>query len=193
MTRLLLLLSIIGLSACQSVDTSGESQKTPTTLPAPPTGDVDEDALFLELSKHLYSNPVEPAMEHQNAIIDYALDKKLDVRPTGSGLFMWIIEPGEGAALRNNMDITAHYKGQLLDGTIVDSSIERGAPLSFKPGQMIFGWQEALKQLKVGGHAILLMPPALAYGEEGLQGPNGKTTIPPNAPMRFDLIILDAQ
>ena len=73
-----------------------------------------------------------------------------------------------------------------MDGTQFDSSYDRGAPLEFKLGQVIKGWQEAIKLLKKGGKGTFLIPSHLAYGERG-----AGSAIPPNAVLVFDIELVD--
>jgi FKBP-type peptidyl-prolyl cis-trans isomerase len=151
-----------------------------------PTDQVDENELFAALSPLMYSDVSDPAARAQNQIIVYAIDQKLDVRPTGSGLFLWIVDPGEGELLKYGSPAAAHYQGQLMNGTVFDSSYDRGEALEFRVGEMIHGWNEALQLLRPGAKAVLLMPPALGYADEGY-----RDLIPPDAILRYDLEILN--
>lgn len=77
--------------------------------------------------------------------------------------------------------VKVHYTGKLADGTVFDSSTERGTPAEFKLDQVIKGWTEGLQLLKKGGEIELAIPSELAYGEQGA-GP-----IPPNAMLYFHI------
>ena len=85
-------------------------------------------------------------------------------------------------------NVTAHYHGTLMDGTVFDSSVQKGRPFKFKlgVGQVIKGWDEGIGQLKVGEKATLTCPPEYAYGERGAGG-----VIPPNATLKFEVELLD--
>jgi peptidylprolyl isomerase len=88
---------------------------------------------------------------------------------------------GDGAQAEAGKTVAVHYTGLLTNGTIFDSSIERGEPIEFPigKGMVIKGWDEGIANMKVGGQAILVIPPELGYGAGGV-GP-----IPPNATLIF--------
>ncbi|HDZ16397.1 MAG TPA: FKBP-type peptidyl-prolyl cis-trans isomerase [Methylophaga aminisulfidivorans] len=101
--------------------------------------------------------------------------KKDGVVTTDSGLQYEIIKEGDGATPTENDKVIAHYKGTLLDGTVFDSSYDRGEPATFPVNGVIQGWQEALKMMKEGGKWRIVVPANLAYGPRGagqLIGPN---------------------
>lgn len=100
---------------------------------------------------------------------------KPGVKTTASGLQYKIITAGKGPSPTENDTITAHYKGSLIDGTVFDSSYERGSPLEFQMGNVIKGWGEALKLMNAGAKWEVYIPAELAYGEKGAGnriGPN---------------------
>ena len=99
------------------------------------------------------------------------------------------IELGEGAQAKPGMRISVHYTGKLEDGTVFDSSIERGTPFEFVlgAGRVISGWDQGFAGMKVGGKRKLTIPPHMGYGEQGAGG-----VIPPNATLVFDVELLDA-
>lgn len=106
---------------------------------------------------------------------------------TSSGLHFVRLKEGEGEKSPKRGDsITCHYTGKFLNGEIFDSSVRRGKPLSFKIGQVIEGWNEALQDMKKGEKRILMIPSYLAYGEMGVGG-----VIPPNSPLIFEVELLD--
>ena len=84
--------------------------------------------------------------------------------------------------------IKVHYKGQLIDGTVFDSSYKRNQPIEFKlgVGQVIKGWDEGIALLNVGEKARFLIPPNLAYGRRG-----AGNVIPGNATLIFEIELLD--
>ncbi len=82
--------------------------------------------------------------------------------------------------------VTVHYSGSLLDGRIFDSSIQRGQPTTFKVGEVIEGWNEALVEMSVGEKRTLIIPPDLGYGAMGYPG-----VIPPDATLIFEVELLD--
>lgn len=94
------------------------------------------------------------------------------VEVTDSGLQYKVLEAGDGATPGPDSSVEVHYEGTLIDGTVFDSSYERGEPVSFRVGQVIEGWQEALQLMSVGDTWEIVIPAELAYGAQG-QGPIG--------------------
>jgi FKBP-type peptidyl-prolyl cis-trans isomerase len=107
---------------------------------------------------------------------------------TGSGLEYWDIVAGTGATAVSGKTVKVHYTGWLTDGKKFDSSLDRGQPFMFSlgAGQVIKGWDEGVKGMKVGGKRQLRIPPELGYGARGAGG-----AIPPNATLIFDVELLD--
>lgn len=85
---------------------------------------------------------------------------------------------------RNDL-VRVHYEGTLIDGTVFDSSFEKGVPYATTPEEVVPGWTEALQKMKVGDEWILYVPPALGYGEQRA----GR--IPPNSVLVFRIQLLD--
>lgn len=95
-------------------------------------------------------------------------NKKRDgVTTTASGLQYEVIKMGEGPKPTLNDKVTTHYHGTLIDGTVFDSSVERGQPIQFPVTGVIAGWTEALQLMPVGSKWKLYLPYNLAYGERG--------------------------
>ena len=92
---------------------------------------------------------------------------------------------GTGAKPTLNDKITAHYHGTLIDGTVFDSSVDRGQPASFPVSGVIPGWTEALQLMPVGSKWTLYLPSNLAYGEKGAGGKIG-----PNSALVFDVELI---
>jgi FKBP-type peptidyl-prolyl cis-trans isomerase len=92
---------------------------------------------------------------------------KEGVKVTASGLQYKVLKEGAGKMPKATDNVTVHYTGKLLDGTVFDSSVERGQPSSFGLGQVIPGWTEALQLMKEGDKFMLYIPYNLAYGERG--------------------------
>jgi FKBP-type peptidyl-prolyl cis-trans isomerase len=90
--------------------------------------------------------------------------KKAGVQSTGTGLQYLHTTPGTGAQPDNNDKVTVHYHGTLIDGTVFDSSVERGQPATFGLNQVIPGWTEGLQLMKEGGKTTFYIPSELAYG-----------------------------
>lgn len=99
---------------------------------------------------------------------------------TQSGLKYVIVTPGNGPQPNASQAVTVHYTGMLLDGTVFDSSVDRGEPATFPLSRVIPGWTEGLQYMKEGSTAVFYIPSALAYGERG-----AGAMIPPNAPLIF--------
>ena len=103
---------------------------------------------------------------------------------TKSGLKYIILNKGDGKKPSSGDLVKVHYKGELLDGTIFDSSYKRNQPIEFKvgEGQVIPGWDEGIMLLNIGDKARFVIPSNLAYGENGAGG-----VIPPNATLIFEV------
>lgn len=111
--------------------------------------------------------------------------KRPEVLTTASGLQYEIIKDGDGAQPSPNDQVEVHYTGKLIDGTVFDSSEERGVPATFGVTQVIPGWVEALQLMKAGSRWRLYIPSDLAYGLNGAGG-----IIGPNATLIFDVELL---
>ena len=101
---------------------------------------------------------------------------------TASGLQYKIVEKGEGKSPTSEDKVIAHYTGKLLDGTVFDSSHDRGEPATFPVSGVIKGWQEALPMMKEGGKWQIVVPANLAYGDRGVGN-----LIGPNETLIFDI------
>jgi FKBP-type peptidyl-prolyl cis-trans isomerase len=109
---------------------------------------------------------------------------------TQSGLQYQDLVIGTGAEALAGKLVTVHYTGTLQDGTKFDSSVDRNQPFTFTlgAGQVIPGWDEGVAGMKVGSKRKLIIPPALAYGEQGYP-----PVIPANATLTFDVELLDVK
>lgn len=112
-------------------------------------------------------------------------EKKSGVKKTASGLLYKIEKAGEGESPKATDTVKVHYKGTLPDGTVFDSSYERGEPIEFQLNQLIPAWVEAIPMLKKGGKMEIVLPPKLGYGDR----PAGK--IPANSTLKFEIELLD--
>ena len=106
---------------------------------------------------------------------------------TPSGLRYKILQEGSGKNATKGSVVSVHYKGQLLDGTVFDSSYSRKQPIDFElgVGQVISGWDEGIQLLKVGDKARFVIPSNLAYGSQGAGG-----VIPADATLIFDVELM---
>lgn len=111
--------------------------------------------------------------------------KRAEVKITASGLQYEVLEEGAGIQPKANDRVMVHYTGKLIDGTVFDSSIERGEPATFGVTQVIPGWVEALQLMKEGSKWRLFIPSSLAYGPNGAGG-----VIGPNATLIFDVELI---
>ena len=111
---------------------------------------------------------------------------------TDSGLQYEVIEAGSGRSPSETDQVKVHYQGTLIDGTVFDSSYERGEPVTFPVNRVIPGWTEALQLMKEGAKWKLYIPSELAYGETGppARGPE-PPVIGPNATLIFDVELLE--
>jgi peptidyl-prolyl cis-trans isomerase A (cyclophilin A) len=122
---------------------------------------------------------------------DEILDKEAaGFDKTNSGLRYKILQSGSGKQANKGDMVSVHYKGQLLDGTVFDSSYKRKQPIDFNVGlgQVISGWDEGIQLLKVGDKARFVIPSELAYGSQG-----AGSVIPPDAPLIFDVELVNVK
>ncbi len=168
---------------------------------------VDQAALFKGISDFIDAN--QPLLDHsaqRQAVNEFQKNKqhalteerrknllqgqaylkanatKRGVKATKSGLQYRIIEAGTGPKPSANDRVKLHYEGRLIDGTVFDSSYERGNPVELLVSQNMPGWQEALPMMPMGSKWQITIPSELAYGEEGFG-----EQIPANAVLVFDI------
>ena len=113
---------------------------------------------------------------------------KEGVVTTDTGLQYTVITPGEGTFPTDKDTVTVNYTGTLIDGTVFDSSVERGEPATFGVTRVIAGWTEALKMMKPGSKWKIFIPSELAYGERGTMG-----TIGPNETLIFEIELISVE
>jgi FKBP-type peptidyl-prolyl cis-trans isomerase len=132
-----------------------------------------------------FNQKAQERIEAQKAKQAEELDKvSAGFQQTDSGLRYQIIQEGTGQQAAAGQTVSVHYKGQLLDGTVFDSSYKRQQPIDFVlgQGQVIPGWDDGVSLLKVGDKARFVIPSDLAYGSRGAGG-----VIPPDAALIFDV------
>ena len=129
--------------------------------------------------------------ENKQKGIDYLKEnqKRSEIKTTESGLQYEILTVAEGARPSSTDNVTVHYHGTLIDGTVFDSSVERGTPASFGVHQVIPGWTEALQLMNVGSKYRLHIPQELAYGAN----PHPGGPIEPFSALIFDVELLSIQ
>lgn len=103
-----------------------------------------------------------------------------------SGLIMTEIEPGSGASPKADQTVKVHYHGTLPDGSVFDSSVDRGEPAEFPLNRVIPCWTEGVQKMKKGGKSRLVCPPDIAYGDRGSPG-----RIPPGTALLFEVELID--
>lgn len=112
--------------------------------------------------------------------------KRAEVKTTPTGLQYEILAEGDGPQPEATDQVEVHYTGKLIDGTVFDSSVDRGIPATFGVTQVIPGWVEALQLMKAGSKWRLFIPSNLAYGPNGAPG----SPIGPNSTLIFDVELL---
>lgn len=140
------------------------------------------------LKKEMIDNPTTQPDKDKNAILQYLIDNKItNAQSTDSGIYYIMEKEGDGAGHPNaQSSITAHYHGTLLDGTVFDSSVEKGRPFTFGLNRVVKGWQQAIPLLSKGGKGKFIIPSDLAYGPRGSGGKIG-----PNSVLIFDIELID--
>lgn len=127
----------------------------------------------------------ERKMKEATEIEEY-LQQNPGLKKTTSGVFVQNVKKGTGAKVEPLQTVKVHYTGRFVDGTVFDSSVERGEPFSFTvgSGQVIPGWDAVVSEMKVGDKVTVIIPSELAYGE-------GRQGIPPYTPLVFDIELLE--
>ena len=155
--------------------------------PAQVTNDALREA-FNEIHQRMQAAKNAQFAEAQEAGEAFLSDnaKRDEVTVTESGLQYEVINAGNGETPTAASTVRVHYHGTLLDGTVFDSSYDRGQPAEFHVGGVIKGWTEALQLMQVGAKLRLFVPHDLAYGEQGAGG-----AIAPFSTLVFDVELLD--
>ncbi len=128
--------------------------------------------------------------KEQQLINNYISENHITTEPTPSGLYYIETKKGIGKTPSIGQTCYVHYTGMLLDGTVFDSSIERGEPFSFPLGQghVIKGWDEGIAMMKKGGKALFIIPSTIGYGDKG-----AGDMIPPYTPLLFEVTLINFQ
>ena len=108
-----------------------------------------------------------------------------NVKETSTGLQYVVEKEGTGAQPTAEDEVTVHYTGRLLDGTVFDSSVNRGEPATFPLNRVIPGWNEGVQLMKEGAKYTFFIPSDLAYGPQGIPG-----AIPPHSTLIFDVELI---
>jgi FKBP-type peptidyl-prolyl cis-trans isomerase FkpA/FKBP-type peptidyl-prolyl cis-trans isomerase FklB len=105
---------------------------------------------------------------------------------TPSGIVIQAMKDGKGASPKETDSVKVHYHGTLTDGTVFDSSVQRGEPATFPLAQVIPCWTEGVQHIKVGGKSRLVCPASLAYGDRG-----APPKIKPGATLVFEVELIE--
>jgi FKBP-type peptidyl-prolyl cis-trans isomerase len=127
---------------------------------------------------------LDAAYKEEAAYIQQYLEENTNATQTDSGLVYHETLSGSGKIPSDESIVQVHYHGTLLDGTVVDSSRERGQSMTVALNQLISGWREGLSQMSEGSKATLIVPSDLAYGDVG------SDIIPPGATLKFDVELI---
>jgi len=158
-------LMMMGVASCGGSDTTSNAEGTEQQAPDYGTQIKDNKTLGREFLE-------------QNA-------KNDSVVQTQSGLQYMVLKEGTGAKPGPTDEVTVHYTGRLLDGTVFDSSVERGEPATFPLNGVIAGWTEGLQLMSEGSKYRLFIPSELAYGSKG-----AGDQILPNSTLIFDVELI---
>ncbi len=145
---------------------------------------AEAQQLISEYLKSLEEKMVAAAQEQNKKFFDENRTKE-GVKETPSGLQYIVEKEGEGAQPSATDEVTVHYTGKLLDGTVFDSSVNRGEPATFPLNRVIPGWTEGVQLMKEGAKYRFFIPSDLAYGPQGI--PNA---IPPHSTLIFDVELI---
>lgn len=140
--------------------------------------------LINEYLEDLQKKAAEAAQGEAKAFLDENA-KKEGVKVTASGLQYKVLKEGEGAQPSAEDEVTVHYTGKLLNGTVFDSSVNRGEPATFPLNRVIPGWTEGVQLMKEGAKYEFYIPSDLAYGAQGI--PN---VIPPHSTLVFEVELI---
>jgi FKBP-type peptidyl-prolyl cis-trans isomerase FklB len=136
------------------------------------------------------NNEQDSNLAYKNEGEDFLKNNKqaAGVNTLPSGLQYMVLKEGYGPSPGLTETVTVHYHGTLIDGTVFDSSVEKGKPLTFPVNIVIAGWQEALQLMPLGAKWKIFVPSQLAYGEKGSRG-----KIKPNSVLIFDIELLSIE
>jgi FKBP-type peptidyl-prolyl cis-trans isomerase FklB len=127
---------------------------------------LDQLAQRLEAQRRATAQAESAKNKQEGQVFLAANAKKRGVKVLPSGLQFQVLKSGSGATPKATDRVIAHYHGTLIDGTVFDSSVERGEPAEFPLNQVIRGWTEAVTKMKEGDKWRLFIPAELAYGEQ---------------------------
>jgi peptidylprolyl isomerase len=146
-----------------------------------------ESEFALKQIEYMKNTFAEETVAAENELNKYLSDNKIDAKQTSTGLYYKKIQDGDGECPQVGQMVKVHYTGKLLDGSVFDSSVDRGEAFQFVVGigKVIPGWDEGLQLMSRGEKGVLYIPYYLAYGDRG-SGP-----IPPFATLIFEVELID--
>ena len=155
---------------------------------AMPYSNDEMQAAFQQINDRMQANEAEQSKTLAAVGEEFLAEnaKKAGVTVTASGLQYEVVTQGTGAIPTATSKVKTHYHGTLIDGTVFDSSVNRGQPIDFPVNGVIAGWTEALQLMPVGSKYRLYIPHNLAYGERG-----AGASIKPYSALIFDVELLD--
>lgn len=145
----------------------------------------EADALVRTYFEQAGENEAQKNLEEGNAFLEQNKQRE-GIEVTESGLQYEVLKEGTGAQPAANDRVKVHYHGTLIDGTVFDSSVERGEPATFGVSQVIPGWTEALQMMQEGAKWKIYLPSLIAYGERG-----AGQDIGPNSTLIFEVELLE--
>jgi len=140
---------------------------------------------FIQKKQAVYIGSMKQKSLGEASSLFSKLKENKNVVALPDGLNYEIVKQGDGPAPKPTDHVKVNYTGTLVNGTVFDSSVQRGVPAEFGLGEVIAGWTEGLQKVNKGGKIKLYVPPDLAYGDEGRPG------IPPGSALIFDIDLLD--
>lgn len=140
---------------------------------------------FMQKKQTAYVNKLKQQNTAANTEFFNKLKQNKNVIELPSGLRYEVTQQGDGSFPKEDSTVRVHYTGTLLDGSVFDSSVQRGEPAEFALKEVIPGWTEGLQKVSKGGKIKLYVPPQLAYGDDGRPG------IPPGSTLIFDVELLE--
>lgn len=150
---------------------------------------MNKFSVFVILALVVFGLMLYTLLVPQNSEVDDTIDlSQQEIMANQGELIIEDIEQGSGdAVVEAGDEIVIHYHGTLTDGTVFDSSVDRGEPFQTQigVGQVIQGWDEGVIGMKTGGKRKLTIPPRMAYGEQGVG------SIPPNSTLIFEVELVE--